>query len=180
MNLQLDINLGKNYTSNSQIIRVITESWVGNNMFCPNCGHVNLENYENNRKVADFYCQNCGFEYELKSKNGTPSNKINDGAYQTMIERLNSSTNPSLFFLGYNKSYQVENLFVIPKYFFTPDIIEERKPLADTARRAGWVGCNILYSKIPKIGIIEIVKNKKIETQENVLEKWNKTNFLNN
>jgi len=25
-----------------------------------------------------------------------------------------------------------------------PEIIERRKPLAITARRAGWIGCNIL------------------------------------
>jgi len=179
MNLQLDFNLAGEYTSNSQIARVITEEWVGRNMFCPNCGHVHLKNYENNRKVADFCCENCGFEYELKSKNGIPGNKINDGAYQTMIERLNSLTNPSLFFLGYNKKYEVENFFVIPKYFFTPDIIEKRKPLADTARRAGWTGCNILYSKIPKVGIIEIIKNKNIISPEKIIEKWGKTVFLN-
>ena len=41
-------------------------------------------------------------------------------------------------------------------------IVEKRKPLSPTARRAGWVGCNILISKIPKQGIIEIVKNGKV------------------
>ncbi|SRR6266436_6271728 len=34
----------------------------------------------------------------------------------------------------------VGNLFIVPKHFFVREIIEERKPLAVTARRAGWVG----------------------------------------
>jgi len=38
----------------------------------------------------------------------------------------------------------VSNVFVVPKHFFVREIIEERKPLAPTARRAGWIGCNIL------------------------------------
>jgi type II restriction enzyme len=32
----------------------------------------------------------------------------------------------------------VNNFFVIPKYFFIPEIIEKRKPLSETAKRAGW------------------------------------------
>lgn len=41
--------------------------------------------FENNRPVADFYCQKCSEEYELKSKNGKLTNTITDGAYATMI-----------------------------------------------------------------------------------------------
>lgn len=37
---------------------------------------------------------------------------------------------------------------MVPKYFFSPEIIEKRKPLADTAKRAGWIGCNILLNRI--------------------------------
>lgn len=36
-------------------------------------------------------------------------------------------------------------------------MIEQRKPLATTARRAGWIGCNILLSGIPPEGRIPIV-----------------------
>ena len=40
------------------------------------------------RPVADFFCPSCKEEYELKSKGASISNKINDGAYNTMIERI--------------------------------------------------------------------------------------------
>lgn len=91
MNLEFDKSLAKGYSSNSQIARILTEDWVKNNSYCPCCGNLVLNNFENNRPVADFFCINCNEEFELKSKNGTFSNTINDGAYSTMIERINSN-----------------------------------------------------------------------------------------
>ena len=57
--------------------------------------------------------------------------------------------------------WNVNDFFVIPKHFFVSKIIEERKPLAENARRAGWVGSNILFSKIPKAGQIFYIENGK-------------------
>ena len=55
--------------------------------------------------------------------------KIVDGAYKTMIERLQSNSNPNFFFLNYDtNSFDIVNFIVIPKYFFVPEIIEKRKP----------------------------------------------------
>ena len=67
---------------------------------------------------------------------------------------------------------------MIPKFYFTPDIIEERKPLAQTARRAGWVGCNILLEPIPESGKIYYIENGKSREKWYILEEWRKTNFL--
>lgn len=118
-------------------------------------------------------------EYELKSKKNNLGNKIVDGAYTTMIKRLKSINNPNFFFLNYNPSnYEVINFLIIPKHFFTPKIIEKRKPLSKNAKRAGWVGCNILLKGIPESGKIFYIKNYKIEPQENVLFNWKRTLFL--
>ena len=38
MNLKLNLELAANYTSNSQLARVLTEGWVKENSYCPNCG----------------------------------------------------------------------------------------------------------------------------------------------
>jgi type II restriction enzyme len=143
MELNLPLDVSKNYLSSSQKIRVITESWVNNRIFCPNCGN-NLSNFENNKPVADFYCKKCSEEFELKSKNGIIGKRIVDGAYSSMVKRLRSNNNPNFFFLTYNKNFLVDNFMVIPKYFFVPNIIEKRPPLSVHARRAGWIGCNIV------------------------------------
>lgn len=51
------------------------------------------------------------------------------------------------------------NLLVVPKHFFVRDIIERRKPLAATARRAGWTGSNILLDQVPDAGKIFLIQN---------------------
>lgn len=160
MELQMDTALAQSYSSASQIARVLTESWVSENMFCPRCGNHHISHFENNKPVADFYCPCCRNQFELKSKKGMALEKINDGAYSTMIERITSLNNPDFFFMSYSTSnWRVENLFFVPKHFFTPQIIEKRAPLSPNARRAGWTGCNILLGKIPSTGRIPIIEN---------------------
>jgi type II restriction enzyme len=180
MNLNFDINLAKNYTSNSQIARVLTENWVVTNTYCPSCGNPKLSEFKNNKPVADFYCPKCSEEYELKSKEGNKvGDKIVDGAYSTMIERINSENNPNFFFLNYTKkNLLVNNFLIIPKHFFVPEIIEKRKPLSQSAKRAGWTGCNIDISKVPESGKIFLIKNSAIIGQEIVHQKWHSTDFL--
>jgi type II restriction enzyme len=94
MDLTLPIQIANSYASTSQRIRVMTETWVNHSIFCPNCGK-NLTRFENNQPVADFYCESCAEEYELKSKNGALGKKVVDGAYFSMIERLQASHNPN-------------------------------------------------------------------------------------
>lgn len=179
MNLSFDTKLADNYTSQSQKIRVLTEDWVDRQAYCPNCGHLDIDKYGNNKPVADFFCSNCREDYELKSKKDSVGTKILDGAYRTMIERLESTHNPNFFLLNYDLSnFSVLNFFVIPKHFFVPDIIEKRKALSPTARRAGWVGCNILLQSIPQTGKIFFVQDGRIEPKEKVLAGWKKTLFL--
>lgn len=168
------------FTSGSQQARVWTEDWVLREMYCPACGTRPLIDYPNNQPVADFFCGNCQEQFELKAKKAkTFGRKFPDGAYGTMMERLASDNVPSLMMLRYDSSAkQVRDLAVIPKPFFTPDIIERRKPLAATARRAGWVGCNILIHKVPSAGRIDLVSNQVVRPIEQVVEAWGRTEFL--
>jgi len=177
MKLSFDLELAKAYTSASQKARVLTEGWVLKEVYCPSCGGP-VENYGNNKPVADFYCKKCVEDFELKSRNGKIGKKVSAGAYSQMIKRISSSEKPNFFFMGYLDTLNVNDFFVVPKHFFVSGIIEERKPLAETARRAGWIGSNILFSKIPKAGQIFYVEDGKEVARENVLEKWHKTVFL--
>ena len=179
MNLDLDIKTAKWYKSLSQKTRVLTEQWVENSIFCPNCGAIKLTRYPSNKPVADFYCKSCLEDYELKSKKDVLGDRVLDGAYLTKIERLLSNKNPNLFLLVYKKEYlEISDFIVVPKHFFIPKIVEKRKPLSSFARRAGWVGSNILLSRIPQFGKIFYVKNGRIEVKKDVLSSWKKTVFL--
>lgn len=178
---KFDTSLAIGYKSPSQIARILTEAWVKQNIYCPSCGNDVLEPFKNNSRVADFSCQGCQSEYELKSKNGTFSTRIVDGAYTSMIERINADNNPHFFFMNYSsQKLDVVNFLVIPKHYFVDDIIEKRKPLSITAKRAGWVGCNIVLQNIPNAGKIFLVKNGSIVDRKHVLDKWLKTAFIAN
>lgn len=178
MKIYFNNKIAEKYSSLSQKVRVLTENWVNNEVFCPACGR-GIRHYENNRPVADFFCLNCKEEYELKSKKDYIGCRIVDGAYRTMMERLRSNNNPSLFLLNYNLvNSEVLNFFVIPKHFFVPQIIERRKPLSHLARRAGWVGCNISLQNIPQTGKIFYIKDKQVEPKNKIIENWKKTLFL--
>jgi type II restriction enzyme len=129
--------------------------------------------------VADFHCTSCKEEYELKSQKKQFGQKVVDGAFKAMTERLASRNNPNLLLLNYDlQQLSVTNVVLVPKQFFVPGIIEERKPLAATARRAGWVGCNILLHQIPAAGRIYFVRDGQPEPKEMVLERWRRTLFL--
>src|SRR6201996_1965995 len=169
------------YISGSQNARAWTEAWVSAWAYCPHCGNAKMAQFPNNSPLADFLCTSCNEEFELKSQKGRFGAKVADGAYKTKCDRLVASNNPNLLLMNYDrKSLAVVNLFIVPKHFFVRDIIEERKPLAATARRAGWIGSNILLGKVPEIGKIHIVQNGIIRRKEAVLQEWQKTLFLRN
>lgn len=167
------------YSSGSQSARVWTERWVGDQVFCPNCGGEKIRSFPNNSPVADFFCTSCNEEYELKSQKSSFGRKVLDGSFKTKCERLAANNNPNLFLLNYDlKERSVVNFLVVPKHFFVRDIIAERKPLTAAARRAGWVGSHILLDRIPESGKIFIVRAGQPEPKKSVLEKWNRTLFL--
>lgn len=167
------------YSSGSQTARAWTERWVKDWIYCPNCGGLQLNQFAANRPVADFMCPSCLEEYELKSQKKIFGAKIVDGAFRTMCERLASSNNPNLLLLNYSLANRsVTNAFIVPKHFFVREIIEKRKPLAITARRAGWTGCNILLNQIPLSGKIYFVRNGIPQSKKSVLSQWKRTLFL--
>lgn len=169
------------YTSGSQSARAWTETWVKAWAYCPHCGNANISSFPNNSPLADFFCPSCSEEFELKSQKGKFGTRVVDGAFKTKCERLAASNNPNLLLMNYDlKSLSVVNLFIVPKHFFVQDIIEERKPLAATARRAGWIGSNILLGKVPESGKIHFVQDGVIRPRELVLADWRKTLFLRN
>lgn len=179
ISLEFDRKLATQYKNSSQKVRVMTEGWVKSEVYCPSCGNLRLNQYSNNKPVADFFCENCCEDFELKSKRDALGAKIVDGAYKTMLERLSDVHNPNFFLLNYDlHSCQVLNFLVIPKHFFIPDIIEKRSPLSTSARRSGWIGCNILLNKIPESGRIFLIKDKQAESKEKVCSVWKKTLFL--
>jgi type II restriction enzyme len=179
MDLSFQATLGSSYKSPSQRVKKLSEHWVGEHIYCPNCGHINMTQFANNRPVADFFCTVCREEFELKCHAARLGNRVVDGAYRTMIERLRSATNPNLLLLRYDRvASSVTDLLVIPKYFFIPEIIVKKRALAPSAKRAGWIGCFIAVQLIPEAGRIYMIRNGIVGQRDQVLAKWKRTLFL--
>lgn len=166
------------YVSGSQRARVWSERWVGRWLYCPNCGS-RVHQFTANMPVADFYCPSCSEQFELKAQKGAFGKKVVDGAFKTMTQRLVAHDNPNLLLMNYDLARRrVTTVFLVPKHFFALEVVERRKPLGPTARRAGWEGCNILLGQIPDSGKIYFVRDGETEPKESVLEQWRRTLFL--
>jgi type II restriction enzyme len=168
------------YHSKSQIARILTENWFEREMYCPNCLHQELLKNPNNTKVTDFVCDSCDNTFQLKAQSKPFYSKVVDGAFYPMITSVQQNTTPNFSFMQYScENWKIQNLFFVPKFFFTASIIERRKALSSSARRKGWIGCNVILSKIPELGKIKVIEHE-IPLPEKVVQKnWKKLSFMN-
>ena len=175
MNLCMATDLAAGYKSGSQRARVVTEFWAENNLYCPNCSSPKLNRLVANTKASDFTCPTCGFWYQLKGQKTRIGNSITDGAYEAMMTAIRNDETPNFYFMQYDlATWAVRNLLLIPHFAFPPSAIIKRKPLSETARRAGWIGCNIALNQIPIEARISIVTEEQILPESEVREKFSK------
>jgi type II restriction enzyme len=60
-------------------------------------------------------------------------------------------------------TWEVRDLLLIPSFMFSESAVIKRPPLAATARRAGWVGCNIALNRVPAEARIFLVRTTVCE-----------------
>lgn len=163
----------------TQNARVLTEGWVADHLFCPNCGEARLKQNPPNRPAADFVCRTCDEDFELKGKRGRLGGKVLDGAFATMLERVRSERTPNLLVMSYGgKPPAVADLIVVPKAFIVPELIEAKTPTWPRGRSAPWTGCNILLRDVPEIGRVDIVRAGVPLAKAEVRARWDATLFL--
>jgi type II restriction enzyme len=170
--LQCDPERGSTYTSSTQVARVVSEHWCSENLYCVACNADRLDQATANTKALDFRCSNCLETYQIKSQKSLNLRRIVDGAYSTMLAAVQNNAAPNLVILNYGQKWTVQNLFLIPSLFFTESVLEKRAPLSAQARRAGWIGCNILLSNIPSDGKIAMVQSETIVLASAVRETY--------
>jgi type II restriction enzyme len=165
MQLECETEIGLHLRSRSQQVRLITEHWFGIEGYCIACTSSALETSRPNSIAKDFACSLCGQTYELKSSETLAKKRIVDGAYATMLDRIRSRDAPALILLQYLRSpdqetkWLIRSLTAIHPVFLTDAVVECRKPLSPSAKRAGWQGCNLRIDRIPPEGRIALVHN---------------------
>lgn len=161
------------YTSNSQKARIATEAWGLSNLYCPNCEAPELAASPPNTPTVDYSCRDCDAVFQLKSQSRFLAGRIVDAAYSAMVRAIREDRTPNLFALQYDsRHWRVVNVIHIPHFAFPLSAIEKRKPLSSTARRAGWVGCNILLDAIPVDARIQIVSAGQSTSKRQVREQY--------
>jgi type II restriction enzyme len=81
-----------------------------------------------------------------------------------MMNAIRHDETPNFYFMQYElATWRVKNLLLVPSFAFPPSAIIKRKPLALTARRAGWVGCNIALNRVPAEARIFVVRTTVCE-----------------
>ena len=167
------------YQSGSQRARVVTESWGESNLYCPNCSSPKLARLRNNTKASDYSCPACGFWYQLKGQKSPIRSSIADGAFEAMMNAIRNDETPNFYFMHYDlATWSIKNLLLIPSFAFPPSAIIKRNPLSVTARRAGWIGCNIALHRIPIEARIAIVTESSVAPASEVREKFQRVKPL--
>jgi len=175
MNLQMPLSLAAGYKSRCQQARVVSEGWGAKELFCANCDSSALSQLAINYKCADLICPKCNAPFQLKATSGSIAHTIADGAYGTMVSAIRADRTPNLLLLRYDKaSWCVRDLLLIPHFAFPESAIIKRKPLCDTARRAGWVGCNISLDRIAPDARISMVIEGSSRPASRVREDYRK------
>ncbi|HTV59966.1 MAG TPA: DpnI domain-containing protein [Verrucomicrobiae bacterium] len=173
MELNLPFNGLARYKSASQRARVGTESWGAANLFCPACESPRLRSEPQGTAAIDYVCPSCASAFQLKSQSRALARKIVDAAYSEMRRAILGDGTPNLFVLHYDlTAWSVRTLILIPRFAFALSALERRPPLAPTARRAGWVGCNIVLDRIPLDARIPIIQEGRVQPKQTVREAY--------
>ena len=163
------------YKSASQRARIGTESWGAANFFCPSCESPRLDVAPRNTVAVDYFCPACNSPFQLKSQSKPLGTRIVDAAYSEMKRAILEDRTPNLFVLHYDlDAWAVRRVLLVPHFAFALSALERRKPLAPTARRAGWVGCNILLDKIPVYARISVVNEGTPQAAREVRNSYNR------
>jgi len=148
-------------------------------MYCPACSNEGLRNSPDSARVVDFACDSCGAEYQLKSTKGRFGAKVPDAAYEPMMRRISANNSPHFAFLRYSTdTWRVQDLLLVPGHFITASTIERRRPLSSSARRSGWVGCNIVLRSVPPDGQVLPVSRGTLVAPARVRAAWARLRWM--
>lgn len=168
-------DLLQGYVGPTQQARVITEQWAAQELYCPDCLTPGLEPTSVNCSVVDYFCGGCSIPFQLKSSKSGIGKKIPDGAYNAMISAIREDRCPDLLLLGYRAvDWRVLDVVIIPRFALSEQAVFARKPLSQTARRAGWVGCVIDLTNIAPDARISIVENGVVTSRQQVKDRYSR------
>jgi DNA-directed RNA polymerase subunit RPC12/RpoP len=132
--------------------RAATESWAGQNLYCPNCTSSKLDLQDN----GELSCLRCRLRFLVKGQKNRLGKSVADGAYDATARALRSAAGPGYFFVHYDDtSWTVRNVLLVPHFALPPSAV---------VKRPGSTGCRFALDRIPldaRITIITTIKSSK-------------------
>jgi type II restriction enzyme len=128
-----------------QELGALGEKLVVQHCACPRCKRARtLKTLPTNFKCADVICDFCGYLGQVKAHTcadgRTPPAKLPGAAWGPQQERMASGIYFPLFLVLVARSGDRFSIHYLSADLQTPDLFLERKPLSESARRAGWQG----------------------------------------
>ena len=155
ISLEFDPSLASSYSSKSQVARVMMETWAEMNLYCLGCSSDRLKRLPANTPLSDFSCPSCEREYQLKAKDGRFAGIVPGAEYKTMVAAARAGTVPEYILAEYDTRWSMLVwVRALPGSRIDPDRVIARNPLRETAKRKGWVGCNINVAGIPTVNVV--------------------------
>ena len=157
----------------------MTEDWATKNPFCIACPSDRVLSEPANTPVRDYTCPCCGAAYQLKSKSAPFGRIVQNSAYGPKMAAIEEGRAPHYVFMQYSRiTWSVTDLFVVPGHFISPAVIQQRRPLTTSARRAGWIGSNILLGRLPPEARVSVVSRGSARESGEVRDDWRQYAFL--
>jgi len=129
------------------------EKLVRTKISCPKCKQTGktLRQLPTNFTCADLICDFCGYLAQVKSATVVEievlPKQILGAAWKPQSERMKSGIYFPLFIVLVTKTSNKAAIYYLPADLQTEEMFVVRKPLSETAKRAGWQGYMIDLTK---------------------------------
>jgi len=144
------------WKNNSRIIGRASEIYCCIHMKCTECNSSDWLECITNEKSKDQICNTCKKQYQIKCKKTTPK-QCNTIKTSQIFKTIGAEYNTTLKSIGegidyiiilYDKNNDILDILHIKSEDITRDNIIPRNKLSETARRAGWQGCNLSFTNV--------------------------------
>ena len=148
----------KNWKSVSKIVGEAVEDCMIT-LPCPLCQEQSLVKYKTNQKSKDVLCGKCGCQIQIKAtkhtKKAQTSIKLLGAEYRTTLSSVKANNVHYLVLLYSvkNEKYTIRDICFIHHNDINENCIIPRNPLSSAAKRAGWQGCMLVFSKFESVNL---------------------------
>lgn len=138
--------------TSKQLLGTWGEKLVAKTCDCPKCKRPKtLKLLPPNFKCADLICDFCGFLGQVKAMNvavvSLLPKQVLGAAWGPQKERMDSGIYFPLFLVL--RAPSANAIYYLPTDFQSPALFAARKPLSESARRAGWQGFMYALEAVP-------------------------------